>query len=291
MSCSNTTVIKPDLDIQGHRGCRGLMPENTIAGFIKAVDLGVTTLELDVVVSKDSQLIVSHEAFFHHEISSMPDGKPITEETEKMFNIYQMTVDEIGKFDVGLKDHPRFPLQSKLKSVKPTLVQMVDSVEQYITINNLAPVKYNVEIKHKKELDLTFNPPCDVFCRLVYDEIVKLGILQKTCIQSFDPECLNAFRKIDSTVQIALLVENRYGFKKNLDQLNFTPEIYSPNYQLIDGHLIEYCRKKRIKLIPWTVNDESDIIRLISQGIDGIISDYPDKVIEIYQGMKHKTGL
>ena len=93
-------------DKQGHRGCRGLMPENTIPAMITALGLGVTTLELDVVITKDKQLVVSHEPFFNHEIATKPNGELVTEAEEKSLNIYQMTYAEVRKYDVGMRPHP-----------------------------------------------------------------------------------------------------------------------------------------------------------------------------------------
>lgn len=290
IQCLSTTSKKVRLDIQGHRGCRGLMPENTIEGFIKAVELGVSTLELDVVISKDSKLIVSHEAFFNHEISTHPDLEAITEANQKDFNIFQMTHDEIIKYDVGLKIHPKFPLQSKIKAYKPTLSMVVDAVEQYIKTNYLPQVRYNIEIKHEKSLDNLYNPTREVFTQLVYDEVVRLGIAKKCNIQSFDPDCLNILHKIDSTIETALLVGNLDSFMQNLNQLTFKPDIYSPHFSLVNDHLLDYCKNNKIKLIPWTVNEESDIVRLIQLGVDGIISDYPDKVIELYEGSGYKSN-
>jgi len=290
IQCLSTTSKKVRLDIQGHRGCRGLMPENTIEGFIKAVELGVSTLELDVVISKDSKLIVSHEAFFNHEISTHPDLEAITEANQKDFNIFQMTHDEIIKYDVGLKIHPKFPLQSKIKAYKPTLSMVVDAVEQYIKTNYLPQVRYNIEIKHEKSLDNLYNPTREVFTQLVYDEVVRLGIAKKCNIQSFDPDCLNILHKIDSSIETALLVGNLDSFMQNLNQLTFKPDIYSPHFSLVNDQLLDYCKKNKIKLIPWTVNEESEIVRLIQLGVDGIISDYPDKVIELYEGLREKSS-
>lgn len=290
IQCLSTTSEKVRLDIQGHRGCRGLMPENTIEGFIKALELGVTTLELDVVVSKDSKLIVSHEAFFNHEITTPPNDQPITEANQKDFNIFQMTYDEISTFDVGLKIHPKFPLQSKIKACKPTLSMVVNTVELYIKTNHLDPIRYNIEIKYEKSLDNLFHPTSEVFTQLVYDEVVRLGIAKKCNIQSFDPDCLNILHKIDSSIETALLVGNLDSFMQNLNQLTFKPDIYSPHFSLVNDHLLDYCKNNKIKLIPWTVNEESDIVRLIQLGVDGIISDYPDKVIELYEGSGYKSN-
>jgi glycerophosphoryl diester phosphodiesterase len=107
-------------DLQGHRGCRGLMPENTIPAMLKAIDLGVTTLEMDVVITKDNKVVVSHEPWMEKEITTKPDGSFINTTVESMeFNIYKMNYDEVVKYDVGMKPHPRFPNQQKMKVVKP----------------------------------------------------------------------------------------------------------------------------------------------------------------------------
>ena len=111
-----------DFDKQGHRGCRGLMPENTIPAMLNAIGLGVTTLEMDVCISKDKKVFLSHEAFFNHEITTKPDGGFIDEKEEKSFNMFQMNYTDIIKYDVGMKPHPRFPDQQKMKAVKPLLL-------------------------------------------------------------------------------------------------------------------------------------------------------------------------
>src|SRR5688572_19248957 len=91
----------PAFDKQGHRGCRGLMPENTLLAMLKASDLGVTTLEMDAVISKDGKVVLSHEPFFNHEITTKPNGAFVTEAEERSLNLYQLSYDEIKRFDVG----------------------------------------------------------------------------------------------------------------------------------------------------------------------------------------------
>ena len=139
--------MRTDIDVQGHRGCRGLRPENTITAFKKAVDIGVNTLELDVVVNKYNDVIVSHEPFFNHEIATGPNGEEINEKNEKEFNLYLMTLEEIQSFDVGLKLHPRFKNQKKVGVKKPTLREMVIVIEAYIKDLDYEPIFYNIEIK------------------------------------------------------------------------------------------------------------------------------------------------
>src|SRR5688572_17965270 len=161
-ACTNkSSQMTTPFDLQGHRGCRGLMPENTIPAMIKAVDLGVVTLEMDVVVTKDNQVLVSHEPYFSHEISTLANGDAIVESEERKYNIYHMRYDEVKSIDVGLKGHPRFRAQTKQKAYKPLLTDLIDSVESYIEKGNLPKVNYNIEIKSTEETDYLFHPPPD----------------------------------------------------------------------------------------------------------------------------------
>lgn len=285
-SCNEPKIIMNNLDIQGHRGCRGLLPENTIEGFIRVVDLGVGTLELDVVISKDSQVIVSHEPFFNHEISTPPEGQDINEDNQMSFNIFEMDYNDIKKFDVGIKGHPKFPLQSKTKTFKPTLSAVIDTVELYLQSNNLPPINYNIEIKYANSGENVYHPTAEVFTKLVYDLIISKGIKSKCNIQCFDEKPLNALHQIDSGIATAFLVGDTGYVETKLAKLDFKPTIYSPHFRLVNEELVKYCHINNIKIIPWTVNETSDIQDIISLGVDGIISDYPDKVIEIYEGIR-----
>src|SRR5688572_538381 len=120
---------KPVFEVEGHRGCRGLMPENTIPAMLKAIDLGVTTLEMDVVITKNNKVVVSHEPWFGADITTKPDGSFVKPAEAMQLNIYQMSYEEVLKYDVGMKPNPRFPQQQKVKTVKPLLRDLIDSVE------------------------------------------------------------------------------------------------------------------------------------------------------------------
>src|SRR4051794_32197410 len=141
------STLNMTFDKEGHRGCRGLMPENTIPAMMKALELGVTTLEMDAVITADSQVILSHEPFFNHEITTKKDGTAITEGEERSYNIYKMTYAETQSFDVGLKPNSRFPRQQKIAATKPKLSDVIDSVEAYIKEKNRPSVAYNIETK------------------------------------------------------------------------------------------------------------------------------------------------
>jgi len=277
----NTSQIP--FDTQGHRGCRGLMPENTIPAMFKAIDLGVQTLEMDVVISKDNKVIVSHDPFFNYEITSMPNGDSIKEKDEKSFNLYKMTYDEIKLFDIGLKTHPRFLQQTKIKTSKPLLEDLIDAVETYISKNNKHLVFYNIETKSLPETDLIFHPSPAIFCELLMSVINKKGIANRTIIQSFDIRTLAYIHKHYPKLKTALLIDegDLDTLENQLVKLGFVPTIYSPHYSLVEKHLIKHCHKKNIKVIPWTINDLDKLRELKLLGVDGAISDYPNLFNEL----------
>lgn len=275
----NSLQAQTKMDVQGHRGCRGLMPENTIPAFLKAIDLGVTTLEMDAVISKDGKVIVSHEPFMSHVICRGPEGENITEEEEKSYNIYQMTYEEIRECDCGSLLHPGYPEQQKLTVSKPLLSEAIREVEAYLEDNNLAKVRYNIETKSTPEGDNTFHPEPKKFVDLLMEVIEEGGIADRSTIQSFDMRTLQYAHQQYPDMELALLVGNAKSPQKNLDALGFVPEIYSPYYKLVSKKTVDFAREKNMQIIPWTVNEPKDIRKMIKLEVDGIISDYPDRVI------------
>jgi glycerophosphoryl diester phosphodiesterase len=277
---SKTTqaIMVPSFDKEGHRGCRGLMPENTIPAMLKAIDLGVTTLEMDIVFTKDKVAILSHEPFFSHEITTSPAGISIEEKDEKKFNIYQMSFEETQQYDVGLKPNPRFARQQKIKTTKPSLALLIDSVELYLSINNLPRVNYNIETKTNPATDNIFHPGPAEFAERLMGVIKTKGIESRVIIQSFDFRTLQIIHKDYPAIKTALLIEeyDKRTLDEQLNNLGFTPTIYSPAYSLVNKSLVGECHDKKIKVIPWTVNDKAKITGLKQLGVDGIITDYPD---------------
>jgi glycerophosphoryl diester phosphodiesterase len=270
------------IDKQGHRGCRGLFPENSIPGFLKAIDLGVNTLEIDVVISKDNQVLLSHEPFLSHEITTIPNGEYVSQSNEKELNIYKMPYSEVIKYDVGLKAHPRFPAQQKLKVHKPLLSAVIDSVEVYAIKNHKQPLFYNIETKIQPQTDRLFHPEPKEFVDLLMAVILQKKIENRVIIQSFDVRSLQYLHQNYPTIKTALLVEafDQKGLLKQIEDLGFTPTIYSPAQELVNLNLVQECRSKKIKLIPWTVNNPETIRKFVDMGVDGIITDYPNLFIK-----------
>jgi glycerophosphoryl diester phosphodiesterase len=286
MSCSNEKKLhkpppKADLagfDIQGHRGCRGLLPENTIPAMMKALDLGVTTLEMDVVITKDKKVVLSHDQWFAQEITTKPDGTYMGEREERKFNIYWMTYEEVKTFDVGMKPHPRFPQQQKMKVVKPLLSELIDSVRQYMMTSKRAFPDYNIETKSNPEFDGVFQPKPEEFVELLMGVIKEKGIEEHVIIQSFDFRTLQYLHQHYPAIKTAMLIEDfdKRSLEDQLKVLGFTPTIYSPDYSLVNKDLLKRCHQQNIKIIPWTVNDKETIGKLKAMGVDGIITDYPN---------------
>jgi glycerophosphoryl diester phosphodiesterase len=278
---SNKTI-----DIQGHRGARAYMPENTLPSFIKAIKLGATTLEMDAIISQDSQVVVSHAPYLDYEICKDINGEDIKREDEITYNLYQMKYEDIAKCDCGTKIHSLFPNQEKFKAYKPLLSDVIESIESYTKKNKLPAVKYNIETKSTKEGDNIFHPAPAAFSRLVLNVIKKHKIQDRCILQSFDVRTLQEVHKMDPSIKTSLLVENTEGFNENLKKLGFLPDIYSPIFQLVDATLVKQVHEKKIDLVPWTINEYNDIKKMVALGVDGIISDYPDRVKEVVDSKK-----
>ena len=274
----NKFMSEPIFDVEGHRGSRGLMPENTIPAMYKAIDLGVTTLEMDAVITKDNQVILSHEPFFNHEISTKPDGSEVKIEEERSLNIYQMDYDQVKKFDVGKKIHPRFQRQQKMEVSKPRLADVIDSVELYCQKKQIKVPDYNIETKLLPLSDGTYHPLPQEFVELIMAVARSKKIEKRMVIQSFDFRTLQYLNKNYPSIRTAMLIEDfdKRSLEQQLKDLGFTPTIYSPAYSLVNKELIESCHQLKMRVIPWTVNDKAAIERLKEMGVDGIITDYPD---------------
>ncbi|MEN9571703.1 MAG: hypothetical protein RL172_2934 [Bacteroidota bacterium] len=277
MSTTPTTMF----DKQGHRGCRGNMPENTIPAMLHALAAGVTTLEMDVLFTKDSVAILSHEPFFNHEITTINPGTPtaayITQNEEKNLNIYQMTYAQTQQYDVGLKPHPRFVQQQKMAVTKPSLAAVFDSVAAYLNTNPRPHPYFNIETKTTPATDHLYHPPPAAFIQMLVKLIQEKNMERWVTIQSFDVRTLQYLHQHYPQIPAVLLVEDadRKGLDAQIKTLGFTPAVYSPHYSLVTAALVAQCHARQLKIIPWTVNDSASITRLKQLGVDGIITDYP----------------
>lgn len=282
ISCQNlfeAPLVLPDhFDWQGHRGCRGILPENSMPGFYKALEYPIKTLELDVVVTKDSQLVISHEPWFNPSICLFPDGSRIPDSLAMQFSIYKMDYMQIRDFDCGSIGNPRFPEQTKIQATKPLLAEMIGSIETFCEDNGRAKPHYNIELKSRDSGYDLFIPQPETFVRLALDMIGRFNIRDRVTLQSFDPNVINALYDQQSKYKTAYLVENDEGLVTNLQKLKFVPEVYSPKFQLLDTAVVRQIHNRGMQVIPWTVNEVEDMKTMIKMGVDGIITDYPNRI-------------
>jgi len=265
----------PEFDMQGHRGARGLMPENTIAAMIYGIDLGVTTIEMDCQATKDNQVIVSHDDSLNPAHTLKIDGSELEPRSEKQYTLYQMNYEDIRQFDVGSKYFDAYPEQIKQKDHIPLLSNLIDSVQAHLKASGKKQIFYNIETKSNVKGDGVSNPEPEVFVRLLMEQIGKKGITPYVFIQSFDVRTLQVLNEKHPNVKTALLISEG-DLESNLKTLGFIPTIYSPAYKLVDADLVKQCHEKGMRIIPWTPNTKEEIEQLKSYGVDGIISDYPN---------------
>jgi glycerophosphoryl diester phosphodiesterase len=274
----NTQSSATHIDFQAHRGGRGLMPENTIAAMLWAMDnKKVQTLEMDLAITKDKQVVVSHDPILNPIITTKPDGSFIDLNKLNENIIYQMDYAKLKIFDVGLKDNPRFLQQKKQAAIIPTLSDLIDSVE--LKGNRIGrKMNYNIEIKSVDGKDGIEHPDPDEFVKLVVQLIQAKGITERTTIQSFDIRPLQVLHQKYPGIQTVYLVEGKetVNVEKNLALLGYTPNIYSPEFGFVTKQMVDYCHSHQMKIIPWTVNTKSAIDSLIAMGVDGLITDYPN---------------
>jgi len=270
-----------NFDWQGHRGARGLLPENSLPAFTNALALGVTTLEMDVVISRDSQVVVSHEPWFSPEICLTPEGKPIPDNEHEKYNIFQYTYDEIKTFDCGTPENTQFPDQVKIPVRKPLLTDVFRLAEKYCRDEMRNEIHYNIEIKSNPEWEGIFHPDFETFSELVFKTVDAYITWKRVTIQSFDSRVLKYYHEHHPEVMLSVLEENEQDPGKVLESLGFIPAVYSPYFKLLKQENVEWLHEKNIRVIPWTVNDPGEMKSLIEMGVDGIITDYPNLIWEI----------
>jgi glycerophosphoryl diester phosphodiesterase len=277
---SALAMSQPTFTLQGHRGSRGLMPENSLPAFLKAIDLGVSTLEMDVVISKDRQVVVSHEPYFHPDYCLRPDGSPFPKNEKTI--LYTLPYEEIKRYDCGSKGNVAFPEQQKMRVYKPLLSEVLATIEAYCRQKGVPAVCYNIEIKSDAgEYDHSQPQPAE-FSDLVHEVIAKYLPAERVTLQSFDFAVLKHWKQqitagTYAPVSLAALVANLKGIDTNLEALGFTPDIYSPYFRLLTTKKVARLHTKGMKVIPWTVNELKDMKAVVGMGVDGLITDYPNR--------------
>ncbi|MFQ5994866.1 MAG: glycerophosphodiester phosphodiesterase family protein [Acidiferrobacterales bacterium] len=259
-----------DLDIQGHRGARGLMPENTLPAFKKALALRVPTLELDIQATKDRELVVYHDPRLNPKLCVYDDGKEVSKQP-----LYAVRHQELARVDCGRRRNARFRDQQTTRGAR------IPRLEDVLVLARSAdyPVRLSIEIKWAKRKD-------GLKVREVAEQLVALvkkhDLQARVIVQSFHSPALLAMRDLDPNIPRAILVRNRQEYARAIRESGAS--ILSPRYDRLQAQDVKQFQAEGIAVIPWTPNKPADICRLIDWGVDGLITDYPDRALELSKG-------
>lgn len=289
-------------DLQGHRGARGLAPENTLAAFAKALEIGVTTIETDLAVTKDGVVVLSHTPRLNPDITRGPDGEWLASPGPV---IHSLTLAELRRFDVGrIKPltlyHLQFFSQVPVDGSRiPTLQELFD-----VARTSGKEPRFNIETKISPDGgDETPNP--ESFARLVVDTVRSARMTGRTTIQSFDWRTLLAVKKVAPEMETACLT-SQTGSPHNIQPENerASPWLAGLDLRRYSGSLpklvraagcgtwlpyqhdlgaaaVKEAQTLGLKVVPWTINSRSHMAQMIDMGVDGLITDYPDVAREV----------
>ncbi|MGZ5176984.1 MAG: glycerophosphodiester phosphodiesterase [Burkholderiales bacterium] len=290
------------LDIQGHRGARGLFPENTLPAFSRALEIGVTTLELDCGVTKDGVVVVSHDPLLNPDFTRDAraqwlerTGSPIWHLTYAELQHY-----DVGRLKPGTAYAQRFPQQ---RAVDDTPIPRLEDVFALVRRSGNASVRFNIETKISP-LQPSETATPDAFVGALLQVIREAGMEQRVSIQSFDWRTLQRVQKEAPSIPTVYLTAERSS-PRNIQRTSTSSRwtaghhvmqyagsipgmvkaaggsVWSPDYNELTRETLKEAQALGLKVVTWTVNAEADMRRLIEWGVDGIISDYPDVLIEL----------
>lgn len=267
----------PTFAYEGHRGARGLYPENSIGAMKVAIDLPiVTTLEMDCHITKDKKVVVYHDDYLNPKFVTYADGKALAGKDNKGL-IYDYTYDQLQQFDLGLKGNVDFPQQVKTSTKIDLLSDLIDESEKYADSKG-KKMFYNIETKSNEKKDNKAHPEPKEFSDLLLKVVLDKEIAPRTVIQSFDKRTIQYINKQYPSIRTSYLIDakNTKTPQELVSDLGFKPFIISPNYKIVTKQFVDEAHKLGIKIIPWTVNTKKEIEALKALNVDGIISDYPN---------------
>jgi glycerophosphoryl diester phosphodiesterase len=282
-------------DLQGHRGARGLAPENTLAAFKRALEIGVTTLETDMGVTRDDVVVISHEPALYPPLVRL-DGAWLKEPGPP---IRTLTLAELRRYDIGRTD-PATPYGKNFPEQQATDGQRFPTLDEVLALAKSAGVRVNIETKITPTSGTAVADP-ETFARLVVDRIAAAGMEKRATVQSFDWRTLAAVRRIHPAVETVCLTNEGgsfdtvaprdgvpspwFGGLKLDDHGGSVPALvaaagcaaWSPNFQALTRERLADAKARKLRVVPWTVNQPADMARLVDWGVDGLITDYPDR--------------
>lgn len=255
--------------VHGHRGARAVRPENTLPAFEYAIGVGVDALELDMAVTKDDVLVVSHDPLLNPEICTGP-GAPRP--------IRTLTLNELRQWDCGAKRNPAFPRQTPVPGTR------IPTLDEVFALAPRGKFDFNIETKifvdHPE-----YTPSPEQFARLVLDCVRRHGLESRIILQSFDFRTLHAMKKIAPRMRLSALYENGPDSFVAVSQ-RAGAGIVSPEKALVTPEKVKAAHAAGLQVVPWTANARAEWDALVAAGVDAIISDDPAALIEYLKEKK-----
>jgi len=268
-------MIASAFDLQGHRGARGLAPENTLPAFAAALAVGVSTLELDTAVTKDGVVVIHHDRRLNPDIARGPDGRWVEAPAPL---IHALTYGELQRYDVGrLRPGSKFALQfPEQQPADGTRVPRLADLFELVKKTGNETVHFNIETKLSPQAPEETVPPQD-FARAVLAEVRQAGVQVRTSIQSFDWRTLKVVER-EAPEIVTVYLTGRRGTESQPKAVHAAGgRVWSPYHEAMDSAAMVEARALGLKVIPWTLNEPAAIERVLDMGVDGLITDYPDR--------------
>jgi glycerophosphoryl diester phosphodiesterase len=266
------------MDVQGHRGARGHLPENTLPAFARALEIGVDTLELDVGVTRDGVVVVHHDRGLNPDIARGPDGKWVSRATP----INHLTYAELQRYDVG-RLRPGSEYAKRFPRQKPLDGTPIPRLSELFALAGKARVRFNIEPKSDEDKpDETLAP--EPFVRALISEVRKAGTEKRTTVQAFDWRLLEVVEREAPEMPTVYCTEGKGSDPARVHEAG--GKIWSPDFEMLTPQRLAAARRWAMWVTVWTVNEPADIARMIDLGVDGIASDYPDRVLELLRQRK-----
>jgi len=264
-------------DLQGHRGARGLAPENTLAAFAAALAAGVDTLELDVGVTRDGVVVVCHDRRLNPDVARGPDGRWIDPPGPRL---HDLSYAELSRYDVG-RLRPGSAYAASFPEQRPAdgaRIPRLAEVFALVRKSGNEHVRFNIETKISPSSPEDTLAPAP-FARALLAEIRAAGMTSRVSVQSFDWRTLRVVEEEAPDLPTVYLTGRRRGAASQPAAVHAAGgRIWSPNYEELDSQALVEARRLELKVIPWTVNEPAYIERFLDLGVDGLITDYPDRV-------------
>jgi len=265
------------MDLQGHRGARGHAPENTLPSFELAVSMGVDTLELDVGVTRDGVVVIHHDRRLNPDVARK-DGQWVASPGPLIhaLGFSETQLYDVGRIRPGSEYAARFPHQKPIDGTRiPRLGDLLAKMRN-------SKVRFNIETKLVPQAPDETLPP-EPFARAVIAEVRKAGVAQRTTIQSFDFRTLKVVEREAPEIATAYLTSGKNSDPAKVHEAG--ARVWSPESRDLDAQKVAQARKLGLRIIAWTVNEPDEIRRVLALKLDGIISDYPDRVRAALKGM------